>query len=147
MDLTCAEPKVDEAPVSLVDTDENKAEENRKTIQEIEIYFENKDYIDLLNREASLPELKLQEITSAYECTKDSFIIVFYVANKWNNYLIDGMAKCIEEKYLEKILCAEVCEYMFIEVISNYLYTAKHYISSSHAYKGKLHMFYHNNTN
>ena len=65
MDLTCAEPKVDEAPVSLVDADENKAEENRKTIQEIEIYFENKDYIDLLNRDASLPELKLQVIASA----------------------------------------------------------------------------------
>ena len=74
-----------------------KPEENRKTIQEIEIYFEIKDYIDLLNREASLPELKLQVIASVYECTKDSFIIVFYVANKWNNYLIDRMAKCIKK--------------------------------------------------
>ena len=101
----------------------------------------------MLNREASLPELKLQVIASAYECTKDSFIIVFYVANKWNNYLINGMAKCIEEKYLGKISCAAVCEYMFIEVISNYLYAAKYYISSSHAYKGKLHMFHRNNTN
>ena len=146
MDLTCAEPKVDEALVSLVDADEKKAEENRKTIQEIEIYFEIKDYIDLLSREASLPELNLQVIASAYECTKDSFIIVFYIANKWNNYLIDRMTKCIEE-YLEKISRAAVCEYMFIEVISNYLYAAKYYISSSHAYKGKLHMFYHNNTN
>ena len=101
----------------------------------------------MLNREASLPELKLQVIASAYECTKDSFIIVFYVANKWKNYLIDGMVKCIKEKYLEKNSRVAVCEYMFIEVISNYLHAVKYYISSSHTYKGKLHMFYHNNTN
>ena len=52
-----------------------------------------------------------------------------------------------KKKYLEKISRAAVCEYMFIEVISNYLYAVKYYISSSHAYKGKLHMFYRNNTN
>ena len=129
--MACVESIADE---SLFDAD-LKAEENRKTMKEIEMYFEIKDYINPFNREASLPELKLQIIASSYECTEDAFIIVIYVANKWNNYLIDGLAKCIEEKYSEKLSCTSLCEYMFIEVIKNYLYTVKYYINSSHKHK------------
>ena len=114
------ESSFDEPSGACAAVDFNK-EENQKTIKEIELFFEIKDYICLLNREACLPQLKLQIIASTYECTKDRFCIVVYMANKWKNFLVDGLAKCIKEKYAEKVSQERVlCEYVFVEVVKDY---------------------------
>ena len=95
MDLTCHEPSVAEKELE----DQNKEDEkNLRHLKEVEIYFTMKNYIDLLNRNTCLPQFRPKVIASGYQTTEESIIIVFYVANKWQEYFIDGLAKCIEEK-------------------------------------------------
>ena len=95
MDLTCHEPSVAEKELE----DQNKEDEkNLRHLKEVEIYFTMKNYIDLLNRNTCLPQFRPKVIASGYQTTEESIIIVFYVANKWQEYFIDGLAKFIEEK-------------------------------------------------
>ena len=119
-------------------------EEIDKTAKEVQLFHGIKNYMILLNKEASLEQSKLYIIASAYECTLSSFCIVVYAAKKWREFLIDRLAKCIEEKYQEKIGKRVLCEYVAVEVIPGYLYSTKCYIESMHRNKEDLHMFYHN---
>ena len=141
MGLTCHEPSVAEKELEVQN---KKDEENLRHLTEVEIYVTMKNYIDLPNRNACLPQFRLKVIASGYQTTEESIIIVFYVANKWQEYFIDGLAKCIEEKWFETLSKRIVCNYMFIEVIKDFLYAIKYYIDSPHAIKGDLHLFYHN---
>ena len=122
-----------------------KDEENLRHLKEVEIYFVMKDYIDLLNKNASLPQFRLKVIASGYQATNENLILVFYVANKWREYFIDCLAKYIGEQWSDKMSKRISCNYMFIEVVKDYLYVAKYYIESPHAIKGDLNIFYHNN--
>ena len=141
MDLTCVEKSVEQVELEKKN---KKDEENLRHLKEVEIYFIMKDYIDLLNKNVSLPQFKLKVITSGYQATNENLMLVFYVANKWREYFVDGLAKCIEEQWYNKMSKRISCNYMFIEVVKDYLYVAKYYIESPHTMKGDPHIFYHN---
>ena len=141
MDLTCHEVSVEQKEVK----DKNKKDAaDLRYIKEVEIYFAMKNYIDILNKNAAIPQFKLNIIASGYRTTKHNVVHVFYVAKKWKEYFVDGLAKCIEENWEEKLSKRVCCDYVFIEVVKDYLYTAKYYIESEHTIDGDLHIFYHN---
>ena len=141
MDLTCVEKSVEQVELEKKN---KKDEENLRHLKEVEIYFIMKDYINLLNKNVSLPQFKLKVIASGYQATNENLMLVFYVANKWREYFVDGLAKCIEEQWYNKMSKRISCNYMFIEVVKDYLYVAKYYIESPHTMKGDPHIFYHN---
>ena len=141
MDLTSVEKSVEQVELEKKN---KKDEENLRHLKEVEIYFIMKDYIDLLNKNVSLPQFKLKVIASGYQATNENLMLVFYVANKWREYFVDGLAKCIEEQWYNKMSKRISCNYMFIEVVKDYLYVAKYYIESPHTMKGDPHIFYHN---
>ena len=60
---------------------------------ETKIYFNLKDFINILNQNAISPEFVLKIIASGYQTTKEQYIIVFYVVNKWERYFVDGLGK------------------------------------------------------
>ena len=141
MDLTCYEPTVEQKEAE----EKNKQDEiNLRYIKEVEPYFTMKNYINLLNKNACLPQLKLKVKLSGYQTTKENIVLVFYVANRWREYFIDGLAKCIEEQWEQKLSKRICCNYMFIEAVKDYLYVAKYYVESKHSIVGDLHIFYHN---
>ena len=48
---------------------------------------------------------------------------MIYAAKKWENYLVDGFAKYVEEKYQEKFQgWLFPCEFLVTEVIANNLF-------------------------
>ena len=141
MDLTSVEKSVEQVELEKKN---KKDEENLRHLKEVEIYFIMKDYIDLLNKNVSLPQFKLKVIASGYQATNENLMLVFYVANKWREYFVDGLAKCIEEQWYNKMSKRISCNYMFIEVVKDYLYVAKYYIESPHTMKGDPHIFFHN---
>ena len=135
MDLTCYEPSVAE----MEQKEEKQEKENdMKHIKEVELYFTMK------NENASLPQFKLKVIASGYQTMKENLIILFYVTNQRQDYFVDDMVKCIEEQWESNMSRRICCNYMFIEVVKDYLYCAKYYTESKHAIKGDLHIFYHN---
>ena len=116
MDLTCNEPSVAQKEME----EQNKKDaDDLRYLKEVELYFTMKEYIDILNRNACIPQFKLKVIASGYQTTKENLIIVFYVANKWREYFVDGLAKCIEEKWEEMPSKRIVCNYMYIEAIKD----------------------------
>ena len=52
-----------------------------------------KDFINILNQNAISLEFVLKIIASGYQTTKEQYIIIFYVVNKWERYFVDGLAK------------------------------------------------------
>ena len=138
MDLTCYEPTVEQKEAE----EKNKKDtDDLRYIKEVELYFTMKEYIGLLNKNACLPQFRLKVTASGYQITRESIVLVFYVANKWKEYFIDGLAKCIKEQWEQKLSKRVCCNYMFIEVVKDYLYPAKYYIDSPHTITGDFYIF------
>ena len=68
----------------------------RRYAAETKIYFIIKEFINTLNKHALSPLHTLKIVASGYRSTKTHFEIVTYSADKWKQFLIDGLAKCIE---------------------------------------------------
>ena len=121
--------------------DEERA---RRYSAETKIYFIMKDFINILNQNAISPEFVLKIIASGYQTTKEQYIIVFYVVNKWEGYFVDGLGKCIEENWKQKLNVDIECEYDHQEMLKDHLYIVRYFVKSQHQIDGDIHIFYHN---
>ena len=137
MDLVCNETDFN--------FQEKENEERAKRYSaETKIYFIMKDFINILNQNAISPEFVLKIITSGYQTTKEQYIIVFYVVNKWERYFVDGLAKCIEENWKQELNVDNECKYDHQEMLKDHLYMVRYFVKSQHQIDGDLHIFYHN---
>ena len=125
---------------------EDKQDEERvkRYAAETKIYFIIKDFIDILNQNAILPEFKLKIIASGFQITKEQFIIIFYIVNKWQHYFVDGLAKCIEENWKQEVNKDITCDYDYQEILKDHLYLARYFVQSNHGVDGDVSLFYHN---
>ena len=120
-----------------------KEEENR-VAKEIELYFDIKRYLTLLNKEASIEEAKLYVISSGFFCRLNKYIFVVYPAKQWKRFLLDSFAKYVEEKYQEKLNGWSIpCEYNVFVVVPDLLYCYEFLIESRHTKVMPLKMYYH----
>ena len=137
VDLTC-----NEADFSFQD---KKDKERAKGYNaETKIYFIIKDFLDILNQKAILPEFKLKIIASGFQKTKKQFIMIFYVVSKWQHYFVDGLAKCIEENWKQELNQNINCDYDYQEILKDHLYMARYFLESDHGIDGDVNLFYHN---
>ena len=141
MDLTCKEV---DFSVEEIEKEILEEERQKRYAAEIKIYFIMKDFINLLNLNAISPEFTVKVIASGYQKTKDEFQIIFYVANKWERYFVDALAKCIEENWVQELNVNLPCNYDLQEVLKGRLYVARYRIKSDHIVTSELSLFYHN---
>ena len=141
MDLTCKEIdfSVDKIEKEILDEERQK-----RYAAETKIYFIMKDFINVLNLKAISPEFAFKVVASGYQKTKDEFQIIFYIANKWERYFVDGLAKCIEENWTQELNVNIPCDYDLQEVLKDRLYVARYRVKSDHIVASKLSLFYHN---
>ena len=117
----------------LADIAQEKRDEEERARREIELYYDMRNYVNLLNQKPSLEQSRLKIISTAYVCEIDHSVFLVYSAKKWENFLVDGFAKYFEEKYKEKLGEWLIpCEFVVTETIPNYLYTYRFLIESKH---------------
>ena len=141
MDLTCKEV---DFSVEEVEQEILQEERVKRYGAEVKIYFLMKDFINVLNQNAITPEFALKVIASGYRQTKDEFQIVFYVADQWQRYFVDGLAKCIEENWTAELNTQIPCDYNLVEVLKDKLYVVTYRVKSDHVVESGLFLFYHN---
>ena len=141
MDLTCKEV---DFSVEEIEKEILEEERQKRYAAETKIYFIMKDFINILNLNAISPKFTLKVIASGYQKTKDEFQIIFYVANKWERYFVDGLAKCIEENWVQELNINLPCDYDLQEVLKDRLYVARYHVKSDHIVTSELSLFYHN---
>ena len=61
-------------------------EEIDKTAKEVQLFHEIKNYMILLNKEASLEQSKLYIIASAYECTLRASVLFFMLPKNGGSF-------------------------------------------------------------
>ena len=111
---------------------------------ETKIYFLIKEFINILNMNATSPLHTLKIVASGYRTTKTHFEIVTYSADKWKKFFIEGLSKCIEENWESELGIKKCCDYTYIEVIKDMLYIANYKIESDHFIERELNLFSHN---
>ena len=116
----------------------------RRYAAETKIYFVIKEFINTLNKNAISPLHTLKIVASGYRTTLTHFEIVTYSADKWKKYFIEGLAKCIEEKWEHELNAQKRCDYTYIENIKDKLYMACYKVESDHYLERDLNIFYHN---
>ena len=141
MDLTCKEV---DFSIDEVETEILEEEREKRYTAETKIFFIMKDFINILNQNAISPEFVLKVIASGYKKTKDEFQTIFYVANKWERYFVDGLAKCIEENWTQELNINLPCEQDLQEVLKDRLYVARYRVKRDHIVESDLFLFYHN---
>ena len=126
MDLACKEIdfNVEEIEQEILDEEREK-----RYTAETKIYFIMKDFINVLNLNAISPEFALKVVASDYQKTKEEFQIIFYVANKWERYFVDGLAKRIEENWAQELNVNIPCDYDLQEVLKDRLYVARYRVT------------------
>ena len=74
--LKC-EDNFDEAKLAdeteLADIAQQKKDEEERTKKEIELYYEIRNYLNIINQEPSLEQSKLNVISTAYVCEPNDF--------------------------------------------------------------------------
>ena len=147
MDLKCDE-KVDKAKIDFdvneIELEILHEERCKRYAAEAKIYFIIKEFINTLNKNAISPEFMLKVIATGYRCTKKHFELVVYSADRWEKYFIDGLAKCIEENWMEELNAQKRREYVYVEAIKDMLYVTTYRVESDHLIHQKLNIFYHN---
>ena len=103
-----------------------------------------KRFINILNQNAISPEFVLKIIASGCQTTKEQYIIVFYVENKWERYFVDGLTECIEENWKQELNVDIECDYDHQEMHKDHLYIVRYFVKSQHQIDGDVHIFYHN---
>ena len=86
-----------------------------------------------MNREETCQNDRLKVIATgmALEVTHFSFII--YAARRWPNFLVDALAKYVEEKYDEIVQRWTIpCEFFVTAVVPTHLYMYRFLIDSMH---------------
>ena len=58
----------------LADIAQEKRDEEERTRREIELYYDMRNYVNLLNQEPSLEQSRLKIISTAYVCEIDHFV-------------------------------------------------------------------------
>ena len=147
IDLTSKE-KIDEVKIDFdvreVELEILHEERCKRYAAETKIFFIIKDFINTLNKNALSPQHMLKVIASGYRGTKTHFEIIIYSGDKWQQYFIDGLAKCIEENWQEELKTKNACEYTYIEAIKDMLYVANYRVKSDHLLDRQFTIFYHN---
>ena len=138
IELKCDESKIDEEGMK------KQEKEDEKVSNEIELFNFLKNYIDVLNREKTCQNGRLKVITTGMACEVTNFSFIIYAARRWPNFLVDGFAKYIEEKYDEIVQRWTIpCEFIVTEAVPAHLYMYRFLIDSMHErHISKL--FYHN---
>ena len=93
IDLRCNENKVDENGMKKLEKEEKKVK------KEIELFNFLKNYVDILNKEETCTQFELNVVTTGLACEVKHFCFVVYDARRWPNFLVDGLAKYVEEKH------------------------------------------------
>ena len=97
-----------------------------------------------MNRNAIAPEYTLKIIASGYRQTKDEYQVISYSADEWKRYIVDGLAKVLEESWQAELNTSVECNYNLVEVLKDKLYLTTYRIKSDHIIEKKLQFFYHN---
>ena len=140
-DLICKEVDFNVEEIEKEVLEEKRA---KRYAAEVKIYFIMKEFIKVLNQNAITPEFALKVIASGYRQTKDEYQIIFYVADEWQRYFVDGLAKCIKENWAKELNINVPCEYNLVEVLKDKLYVATYRVKSDHIVESNLFLFYHN---
>ena len=127
IDLRCNENKVDENGMKKLEKEEQKVKE------EIELFNFLKNYADILNKEETCTQFKLNVVATGLACEVKHFCFVVYAARRWPNFLVNGLAKYVEEKYDEIVHTWTIpCEYIVTEVVPDHLYVYRFLIDSKY---------------
>ena len=140
-DLLCKEVDFNVEEIEKETLEEERA---KRYAAEVKIYFIMKEFIKVLNQNAITPEFALKVIASGYRQTKDEYQIIFYVADEWQRYFVDGLAKCIEENWAKELNINVPCEYNLVEVLKDKLYVATYRVKGDHIVESNLFLCYHN---
>ena len=104
MDLVCNE-------IDFNFQEKEEEERAKRYTAETKIYLIMKDFINILNENAISPEFVLKIIAWGYQTTKEQYMIIFYVVNKWERYFVDWLTNCIEENWKQELNVDIECEY------------------------------------
>ena len=127
IDLRCNENKVDENEIKKLEKEEKKVKKG------IELFNFLKYYVDILNKEETCEQERLNVVATGLACEVKHFCFIIYAAKSWPNFLVDGLAKYVEEKYDEIVQRWTIpCEYMVTEVVPSHLYVFRFLIDSKH---------------
>ena len=124
IDLRCNENKVDKNGIKKLEKEEKKVK------KEIELFNFLKNYVDILNKEETCEQGRLNVGATGLACEVKHFCFIIYAAKRWPNFLVDGLAKCVEEKYDE--IWTIPSEYIVTEVVPSHLYIYRFLIDSKH---------------
>ena len=117
IDLRCNQNKVDENGIKKLEKEEKKVK------KEIELFNFLKNYVDILKKEETCEQGRLNIVATGLACEVKHFCFIIYAAKRWPNFLVDGLAKYVEEKYDEIVQRWTIpSEYIVTEVVPSHLY-------------------------
>ena len=137
MDLVCNE-------IDFSFQEKEEEERAKRYTAETKIYLIMKDFINILNQNAISSEFVLKIIAWGYQTTKEQYMIIFYVVNKWERYFVDGLAKCIEENWKQELNVDIEYEYDHQKILKDHLYMVRYFVKSQRGIDGDVNIFYHN---
>ena len=127
--------------------EEKVKEETKKSMRyagEIKIFFMLRDYVNMINACAITPSFTLKVVAFAYKLRKNYSEILIYTADRWQQYFVSGLAKILEEHWLEEIQETVTAQYSHIEIVNQKLYVTNYLIPSEHLLEGQLEFVYNN---
>ena len=125
-----------------VEKEKLEEERIRRWQAEVKIYFHMKEFIMVMNQNPPSVEYCLKMIASGYREIKKEYEIVFYSADQWNNNMIHGISKVIEEKWTDELKMKTNVDYNLLEIERKKLYLTTFTIKSDHVVETDLELFY-----
>ena len=112
---------------------------------EIKIFFILRDYINLLNVQTSnIPTITLKIVAFTYKKRTSFFEIIIYSADKWDENFVTGIAKLIEEYWIQEVKEEVKVQLSHIEIVNQKLYITDFLIPSEHMKTEQMQFFYNN---